>query len=181
MIPRFPLDYRMDPRLELVSYEGPNVLNVGAGINPIHGAVNADSVQKPGIDVVMDVTQAWPFPDGIFDKVLAFHIIEHIEAEQALHFFREAYRVLRPAALLIVECPDIVGLARELLDGNYAALRYIYSHNRAPGDMHRWGYDASSLAALATACGFQRTLTKRGTDYHAVQMSTVRLEAVRDA
>lgn len=179
MIPRFPCNVMMDPRLKWVGYDGPMVLNIGAGINPIQGALNADGIQKEGIDVVMDVREPWPFDQQAFDKVLGFHVLEHIPIEKALHFFQESHRVLKPAGLLILECPDMVGMAKDFVNGNWGEIRRIYASDREPGDQHRWGYDASSMSTLAMVTGFLQCITKPGTDYHSGQIPTVRLEAVR--
>src|SRR5450631_1850957 len=47
---------------------------------------------------------ALPFGDGVFDLVVAFEVIEHLEDWRA--FLREARRVLSPAGQLIVSTPN---------------------------------------------------------------------------
>lgn len=106
-------------------------------------------------------------------------MIEHIPIEKLNHVFQETYRILSPGGVFIAETPDIIGLCQDYLNGNVGALRFIYSGQRAPGDGHVWGHTAESLATLAYANNFFTVLTKPGTDYHAAQMRTVRLEAVR--
>jgi len=49
---------------------------------------------------------ALPFPDGSFDAVVSFETLEHIAAQEA--FLDEVRRVLRPAGLLILSCPNRV-------------------------------------------------------------------------
>ena len=179
--PRFPLNPMLDPRLRYAGYDGDRVLNIGAGINPIigPGTVNHDVKEELGY-INFDVTKPpWPVDSESFDKVLAFHIIEHIEIEQVNSFLQECWRVLVMNGALIMECPDIVGMAQELVNGNQGMLRYIYSYNRTPGDSHRFGYTAGSLGALVCANGFKHFLTKPGTDYHSLQMPTVRIEAIK--
>jgi SAM-dependent methyltransferase len=47
---------------------------------------------------------ALPFPDGSFDAVVSFETLEHIAAQEA--FLDEVRRVLRPAGLLVLSCPN---------------------------------------------------------------------------
>lgn len=178
---RFPLSIDPHQTLRYVA-AGPfdMVLNLGSGINPILGATNADSKSGlPNCDLVLDATQRWPIEDGTYDMVCSFHMIEHLPAEDVLHFFQEAHRVLRLAGVLIIECPDIVGLCQDVANGNLGALRQIYGGSAAEQDRHLWGYDRSSLLTLAKTAGFGAYYTGPGTDYHSVQLPTVRLEAVK--
>jgi len=178
----YPLNPMMDRRLLRIGYDGSRILNLGAGINPIEGATNHDLYPKAGIQLTFSVTDIpWPISDGEYEKVLAFHLIEHIPIENLNSFFQEVKRVLVPGGVFIAETPDIGMLCKEYLSGNMNALRFIYSRATPPGDAHVWGHTAESLATLAYANGFAFALTKPGTDYHADQMGTVRLEAVRGA
>lgn len=121
----------------------------------------------------------WPIDDGVYDKVLAFQLVEHLPITETIPFFQECRRVLATGGLLILECPDMKGLAQEYLKGNEAMLYFLFSGDRFPGDEHRWGHTKESLSTLAYAVGFTHCVTKPGTDYHSVQMPTIRLEAVR--
>jgi len=49
---------------------------------------------------------ALPFPDASFDAVVSFETLEHIAAQEA--FLDEVRRVLRPAGLLVLSCPNKV-------------------------------------------------------------------------
>jgi ubiquinone/menaquinone biosynthesis C-methylase UbiE len=49
---------------------------------------------------------ALPFPDDSFDAVVSFETLEHIAAQEA--FFDEVRRVLRPAGLFVLSCPNRV-------------------------------------------------------------------------
>lgn len=178
--PRFLVDCGMDRRLRQVATEGTEILNVGCGVNPIPAAVNIDIQEFPGVDAAFDFTQPWPLADCSFDKVTMFHCLEHVPPAMALTVVREACRVLRWNGLFIAEVPDIDGLCRELVQGNYGMMSgAIFGGWDAPPDSHKFGYTASSLGLLCHLAGFIRLLTKPGTDYHAQQMPTVRVEAVK--
>jgi len=49
---------------------------------------------------------ALPFPDASFDAVVSFETLEHIAAQEP--FLDEVRRVLRPAGLLVLSCPNKV-------------------------------------------------------------------------
>jgi predicted SAM-dependent methyltransferase len=180
LTPKFPARIEVAARLDYLACEPLPALNIGAGINPIAGAVNADLREGPDIDVTLNVmTPPWPFDAQFFGRVFAFHLLEHIPVTTVLVVFAEAYRVLKPGGVFVAEVPDVVAVAQTLVNGQWGALRNLYAMDRYLGDAHRWGYDASALAVLAAVAGFAAWSTEPGTDYHAGQMPTVRLEAVR--
>ena len=178
--PRFEVNYALDPRLYRVGVDGPELLNVGSGVNPIPAAVNVDLQPFDGVDLTFDFTKPWPLKTTSYDKITMFHCLEHVPPRQALDVVTEAFRVLRWSGVFIAEVPDIDGLCRELVAGNYGMqIGAIFGGYDAPEDAHKFGYTASSLALLCHLAGFIRVLTKPGLDYHAAQMPTVRVEAVK--
>ena len=182
LAPKFPASTAMSQRLTYIGFDGQAHLNLGSGVNPIPGAVNVDVQAFPGVDLTFDFTQPWPIGDLSYDKVTMFHCLEHVPVEQALALVREAYRVLRWSGVFIAEVPDIDGMAKELVAGNYGMLQgAIYGGNDDPRDGHYFGYTASSLALLVHLGGFVRLVTGPGTDYHATQLPTIRVEAVKVA
>jgi len=92
---------------------------------------------------------------------------------------KEAYRLLGPSGAIIVEVPDMLGCVHDYLKGNAGIIGRIFSADRGYQDSHRWGYDRSSLMMIARLAGFQWILTKGGTDYHSIQIPTIRLESGR--
>lgn len=55
-----------------------------------------DILKFDGIDVVMNAGKdKWPFKDNSVDEVHASHFVEHLEAEERIHFVNELYRVLK--------------------------------------------------------------------------------------
>jgi predicted SAM-dependent methyltransferase len=178
---QFPVDITVDPRLTYNAVDGPEILNLGSGVNPIPAAVNVDVQNFPGVDLTFDFTQfPWPIADHAYDKVTLFHCLEHVPPLVALDVLKEARRVMRDLGHLIVEVPDIYRMCQNVVNGDYGMLiGALYGGHDAPQDAHRFGYTESSLALLCHLAGFPRVVTKPGTDYHAVQMPTLRVEAVK--
>ena len=51
--------------------------------------------------------QELPFPDGHFDGVVAFSILEHLKREELERAARELARVLEPGGRLLIGCPAV--------------------------------------------------------------------------
>lgn len=75
------------------------VLNLGCGKDIRPDAVNVDYRPLPGVDVVHDLDQPWPWKDGSVAYVKASHVFEHV-ADPVL-FMTEAWRVLTDAGGLL--------------------------------------------------------------------------------
>jgi predicted SAM-dependent methyltransferase len=78
-------------------------LNLGCGPAVMDGWVNVDWVGWPGVDLIADLDQPWPFEDGSAGFVLASHVFEHLA--EPVHFMSEAWRVLEPGGVLQVCVP----------------------------------------------------------------------------
>ena len=179
-------------------------LHLGCGVDVVPGWVNIDkspsvllsrapSLRKalgrvglltpeqargfpPGA-VRADVSKRIPAADASAEFAYSSHMIEHLSRWQALAFFRECRRVLRPGGVLRLATPDLEEMIRD------------YGHNRSPllaeqptradafcaeygaysdppglvrrlvkkwlgGDSHQWLYDAESLTFLLRESGF---------------------------
>lgn len=178
---RWPVDTSMDPRLKWIGYDGPDHLNLGSGVNPIPGATNVDVQPVFAQDLAFDFREPWPLGDATYDKVTMFEALEHVPPVAALHIAREAHRVLRPNGLFIAETPDMRRMCQEWLAGNVGIMvGGIYGGYDNPLiDGHYYGYTADSLGLLVMLGGFLRYVTGPGKDYHAAQIPTVRVEAVK--
>ena len=179
--PRYPADCTLDARLQYAVRTGPGeVLNLGCGVNPIRGAVNHSLMKTPEAQVAFDLTQfPWPVPAETYLMVLGFHVLEHIPMPLSLRFMQECHRILVPDGSLVLEVPDIVGQARELVAGNLGMIGRMYGEYHVPGEGHLWGWEAGQLMIVSRLAGFKICVTKPGTDYHSGQIPTVRLEAVK--
>jgi SAM-dependent methyltransferase len=52
------------------------------------------------------ISSPFPFEDSIFQTVLINQVIEHLESEVQMHCLKEAYRVLKPGGVIIIESPS---------------------------------------------------------------------------
>lgn len=74
-------------------------LNFGCGTNRIEGWQNFDS------DV--NIARRLPFPDNHADFIFAEHVVEHIDFYQAVEFFKECFRVLKPGGIIRICVPSV--------------------------------------------------------------------------
>lgn len=95
-------------------------LDIGCGKNKQPGFTGVDQYNIPGVDIVMDVRNKWPWEDGSVDEVHCSHFIEHLEAKDRVKFMNELHRVLKTGAKATIITPH-------------------WCSNRAYGDMtHCW-------------------------------------------
>jgi hypothetical protein len=67
--------------------------------------VGVDSISFPGVDVVMNLTDKWPWKDSTVEEAHTSHCLEHFGATGRIHFINELYRVLKPGAKCSVIVP----------------------------------------------------------------------------
>lgn len=143
-------------------------LNLGCGDKILPGYVNVDVVEsrrgfKP--DVVCDLNDLWPFDDNTVDEILSVHVVEHFWRWEVLDVLKEWTRVLTPGGTLILEAPNLLSAAAELLSDPAAAAgpgpegqrsMWVFYGDPAWKDplmIHRWGYTPASLGALMREAG----------------------------
>jgi len=71
-------------------------LDLGCGPRKRQGFLGVDVRSFPGVDVVADLTQRWPWADASVGEVFCSHFVEHLEARERIHFANELHRVLVP-------------------------------------------------------------------------------------
>ncbi len=143
-------------------------LNLGCGDKILPGYINVDVVDsrrgfKP--DVICDLHRLTPFEDASVDEILSVHVIEHFWRWEVLDVLREWVRVLKPGGAMILECPNLLAAAAELLEDpegrsgpgpeGQRTMWVLYGDPawKDPYMIHRWAYTPASLADLMREAG----------------------------
>jgi predicted SAM-dependent methyltransferase len=116
-----------------------------------------------------DAVRRIPEADRSVDVLYTSHMVEHLDAEEARGFLREARRVLAPGGILRVAVPNLQGHVNQYVtDGDSDGfLARVYLSRPRPktlfeklsyllvGDRHhQWMYDGPSLCRLLASAGF---------------------------
>lgn len=143
-------------------------LNLGCGDKILPGYVNVDVVEsrrgfKP--DVICDLHRLTPFEDDTIDEILSVHVVEHFWRWEVVGVLKEWVRVLKPGGKMILECPNLLSAAQELVMNpdqasgpgaeGQRSMWVFYGDPRwqDPYMVHRWGYTPSSLARVMHEAG----------------------------
>ncbi len=96
-------------------------IDLGCGKNKKLGFVGVDQIAFPGVDVVTDIADGlWPWEAGEVEEAHASHFVEHLTAQQRVHFYNELWRVLKVGGQATIIVPH-------------------WCSNRAYGDpTHQW-------------------------------------------
>jgi predicted SAM-dependent methyltransferase len=69
-----------------------------------------------------DITKKLDLPDESFDIVFTEHVLEHLSFNSAIHFLREAQRILKKGGTIRIVCPMIESLLAKKLDSKNGRL-----------------------------------------------------------
>jgi SAM-dependent methyltransferase len=133
-------------------------LNLGCGSVKIPNCVNVDVSEECKPDVVADFKKRLPFPDDSVEKVLFFHVIEHIEEKYHDAVFDEIHRVLKPEGTLLISFPEFLKVA-ENYRTNHLGMRdfwkaTIYGRQLYSSDYHVSLMDSSEFKIRLEERGF---------------------------
>jgi predicted SAM-dependent methyltransferase len=147
-------------------------VEIGAGEKPHPGYdIHVDILPLPDIEVISRIDQL-PFATASIDALRANHVLEHQSYELVEPTLREWARVMRPGATLDIGVPDARFIAEQWVRGeidtaeaNYWILgghsdRAAHQGVDARGvprwiwNAHHTLFDAESLRALVSRCGF---------------------------
>jgi len=108
------------PPAPQVAASPPLKLDLGCGKNKRDGFHGVDQYPMQNVDTVADLRGPWPWADSSVEEIHCSHFLEHLTAPERMHFFNEAWRVLKPGAKATIITPN-------------------WSSARAYGDMtHQW-------------------------------------------
>ncbi len=89
-------------------------LNLGGGDSHIEGFISVD-LYDPKADIMADICEL-PFDNNSVDEIVAYQVIEHIPYQKSQRMFGEMYRVLQPGGTATLETPDILYIAKDIVE-----------------------------------------------------------------
>jgi SAM-dependent methyltransferase len=147
-----------DLRNRLLTQMEPIVLSIGGGDggigidnlkDPRFRIINTDVIVGPGVDYAVDA-HSLPFPDGVFDLVIAQAVLEHVA--DPVQCVKEIHRVLRPNGLVFAETPFM----QQVHLGRYDFTRFTHlGHRRLFREFHE--IESGQVASAATALAWSLT------------------------
>ncbi len=149
-------------------------LNIGCGKKRIPGYAGVDISPSAAADIVAPADEI-PLPDGSITEIMAVHLLEHFYQWQAPKALAEWARLLRPGGILVLELPDLMKWARNLVEGRMGKhpdqlhmwAAYGDPRTQDPLMAHHWGYCFETLKPLLVEAGFEN-IVEKPTQYHAI-------------
>ncbi|WP_176787683.1 class I SAM-dependent methyltransferase [Roseospirillum parvum] len=135
-------------------------LNVG-GIERRPGWTVVNIQPGPTVDVVADARDLSMFADGSVAALYASHILEHLSYQREVDAaLAEWHRVLVPGGVVMVAVPNLGVLCQIYVhpeataEHRHKLRRIIFGGQVDAFDVHKAGFDATSLGAHLTVAGF---------------------------
>lgn len=106
--------------------------------------------------------------DCSVDKIVAYHLIEHLSRVEFDQAIIEWYRVLKHRGTIVLECPDFEGLCREFLAADkvgrwysyrgtwHSLMAHFYGKQTSELQLHKNGFTKDRLKDLLEKNGFSR-------------------------
>jgi len=146
-------------------------IHVGCGKRVLDGWTNVDVQHLSGAprapEIISDV-RTIPLPDGCADELMAIHLWEHFVRWECEAVIGEWRRLLKPGGLLVLELPDLLKCARNLLELagkggkplQQMAMWGIFGDDTLKDHYmtHRWGWWPASLREFLAANGFHKVV-----------------------
>jgi SAM-dependent methyltransferase len=100
--------------------------------------------ERFGLDVRLGVLEEAAFPNGCFDAVVLFDVVEHLPDPRRT--MDEVHRVLRPGGVVYLWTPNFNCLTRRVARARWGAVVFPW---------HLYYFDARTLRRLAAETGFE--------------------------
>jgi len=141
-------------------------LNLGCGNKILFGYVNIDL--RGGNNIVKaDILEYLRnTPNNNVEEVILHHVIEHFSRRESKIVLKEIFRVLKPAGLLDIKCPDVYKISKSYVESRTTCSQfnsYIYGGQNYPYNYHKCGFDEKYLSEMLKKIGFGKI--KRGHRY----------------
>lgn len=161
-------------------------LNLGCGRKVLDGWYNIDisrsdlATRDP--ELFCDLKKL-KLADNVADEAMAIHVIEHFYEWEVIPLLKEWLRVLKPGAMLVIECPDVMKSAKNLVDGTafQESMWGLYGDPRHCDEymVHRWGWTPETLTEYLKEAGF-RKIKSCDPQWHGKRVHRdLRLEAIK--
>jgi hypothetical protein len=164
-------------------------LDLGAGKNGKEGFTKVDRRAFPGIDVVAELTEKWPWEDSSVDEAYMSHTLEHFNGPQRVFVMNELYRVLKPGAKCQIITPhwcssraygDFTHQWPPVGEMFYYYLSKTWRKDNAPDNDKEWNPDGYDCDFEATwGYGMRQDLMVRNQEYQNFALSNYK-EAAMD-
>jgi SAM-dependent methyltransferase len=151
-------------------------------------------------DIVGSMTDMSAVPAGSCDALFSSHNIEHLYPHEVPVALREFLRVLRPTGFVVITCPDLQAVCKEVAEdrlatpiyhsaaGPIAAIDMLYGHRLSLADgnlhmAHRCGFTQTVLRGTLRDVGFKSIAVDRKSGYALWAVASVEplSEAALDA
>jgi predicted SAM-dependent methyltransferase len=158
-----------DAKAALAAWTLPLKLNLGCGEVFFKGWVNVDYDCAHKANLIWDLTQPLPLPNGSCSLIYSEHVMEHFTVEDGLKIFRECHRLLEPGGTLRVAMPDLARCVEAYVGDSWRPdfqrweeLRSVKTRCEALNvALRRWGhlwlYDREELHRRLGEAGFAET------------------------
>ena len=165
-------------------------LDFGCGPNKAEGFIGVDQYAMKGVDVVLDIGKdRWPWDDNSIQEARASHFLEHLQAQQRVHFFNELYRVLKPGSKASIITPhwcsnraygDFTHQWPPVSEMLYYYISKEWRATQAPHTDKQWntdGYDCDFAAVWGY--GMSNAILSRNAEYQQYALANYK-EAAQD-
>jgi SAM-dependent methyltransferase len=108
-------------------------------------------------DIVGTMTDMGAVQTGSVDAVFSSHNIEHLYAHQVVPALREFHRVLKPDGFVVVLCPDLKAICRQVAEGKLMDTAYVSPAGPISAHDVLYGYGVAlekGNSYMAHNCGF---------------------------
>ena len=149
-------------------------LNLGCGTSKIDGYVNVDIDPQCDPDEVFDFRLKLPYEDNSIEKIVMYHVIEHIEKKYHYDMLKEIHRVLQPEGELVLAFPEFTKVVQNWKDNKRGMRDFweatIYGRQASPSDFHVSLMDTDQLSIHLVRHGFSilSTHSEPGQDFNTV-------------
>lgn len=144
-----------------------------------------------------DMTHPLPFPDNFATGLFTCHALEHVPTAAVPGILAEWRRVLQPGAEAVIVVPDLLGIARKIVEtggdldwskkgeesGDWAGgytklLTGLYGDQSGPGMLHMTGFTPLTLERLCRRAGFAAVRTREVWDHEIFSIETTATKGI---